>query len=122
MSSPPTAAPSPEALFDATALDIDVGALKDQISATPNETCRALRIGTTRLYSLMSSGELKSYKEGKSRRILVASIKAYVIKLLTDAAGHPTLSAPRKTHAPPKPLPAPRRRTPKARTGALAPA
>jgi hypothetical protein len=126
MSSPPAGASSPEALFDVTALEIDIGPLEGQIGATPRETCRTLRIGMTRLYSLMSSGTLKSYKEGKSRRIFVPSIKSYVLKLLTDAADHPTLSptlvTPRKTRAPPEPLPAPRRRTPKARTSTPAPA
>jgi hypothetical protein len=106
-----------KALFDVTALEIDLGPLEGRIGASARETCHALHIGMTKLYSLMASGELQSYKAGRSRRIYTPSIKSYVLKLLADAADHPTLSptlvTPRKTRAPPEPLPAPRRRTPR---------
>src|SRR6516225_12184815 len=35
-------------------------------------------IGTERLWSLINSGELESYLDGRARRITVASIKAHV--------------------------------------------
>jgi len=34
--------------------------------------------GTTRLYALLNQGELESYRDGKSRKILVASLRAYI--------------------------------------------
>jgi excisionase family DNA binding protein len=44
----------------------------------PREACRMLSIGLTRLYELLHHGHLESYRDGGSRRITVASIKAYV--------------------------------------------
>jgi len=44
----------------------------------PRRACEMLSIGLTRCYELMNAGELKSFKDGKSRKITVASIRAYV--------------------------------------------
>src|SRR5258706_7256435 len=44
----------------------------------PMRACAMLSIGLTRCYELMNAGELKSFKDGKSRKITVDSIKAYV--------------------------------------------
>jgi excisionase family DNA binding protein len=39
-----------------------------------------LDVGNTRFYELIAAGELESYKDGKSRKITVASIKAYIAR------------------------------------------
>jgi hypothetical protein len=39
-----------------------------------------LDLGNTRLYELIAARELESFKAGKSRKILVASIKAYIAR------------------------------------------
>jgi hypothetical protein len=39
-----------------------------------------LDLGNTRLYELIAARELESFKAGKSRKIVVASIKAYVAR------------------------------------------
>jgi excisionase family DNA binding protein len=57
---------------------IDLGPIGNKISIKPRETCDALSIGVTKLYELLNSGELTSYREGNRRRILVASIRAYI--------------------------------------------
>jgi len=44
----------------------------------PMQACAMLSIGLTRCYELMNAGELESFKDGKSRKITVASIKAYI--------------------------------------------
>jgi excisionase family DNA binding protein len=44
----------------------------------PTGGCVLLRCGLDKLYKLLSSGEIDSYLDGRSRRIPVASIKAYI--------------------------------------------
>jgi excisionase family DNA binding protein len=46
-----------------------------------------LMISRETLYRLIKAGELQSYTEGRSRRIMIASINAYVERrLATEAA------------------------------------
>lgn len=54
--------------------------------ASPNETMSMLRIGREKLYQLLNSGELESYREGGSRRILWRSIEAHVERRLKQEA------------------------------------
>jgi excisionase family DNA binding protein len=49
----------------------------------PRDACRMLSIGLTRLYELLQAGELESYRSGRSRRISVVSIHAYVERQIT---------------------------------------
>ena len=55
------------------------------IVVRPRQACDMLSVGLTRLYELMNNGELKSFKDGKSRKITVASIRAYVDRRLRAA-------------------------------------
>lgn len=48
--------------------------------------CRMLDVSRTRIYVLMDAGELQSFKDGKSRKITVASIRAYVARRLAERA------------------------------------
>jgi excisionase family DNA binding protein len=48
----------------------------------PRQACSMLSVGLTRCYELMNSGELQSFKDGKSRKITVKSIEAYVERRL----------------------------------------
>jgi excisionase family DNA binding protein len=54
----------------------DVGV--EVLAVTPRTAKRMLGCGTTRLYDLLNSGELQSYRDGKSRRIVVASLRDFV--------------------------------------------
>ena len=55
--------------------------------ATPNQAMQKLLVSRATLYGLLNSGELESYTEGRSRRITVESINAYVRRrLATEAA------------------------------------
>jgi hypothetical protein len=54
----------------------------------PAQACAMLSIGMTRCYELMNAGELKSFKDGKSRKITVASIKAYIDRHLGVRSEH----------------------------------
>ena len=51
----------------------------------PRRAAAMLDIGLTRLYELLNSGALVSVREGRSRKILVASIHAYVARTFADA-------------------------------------
>jgi excisionase family DNA binding protein len=57
----------------------------ERLVVSPNEAKTLLNIGTTRLYELLSEQELDSYKDGKARKITMASIRRYVERKL--AAG-----------------------------------
>jgi len=54
----------------------------DPIVVRPLEAGAILSIGQTHLYELMESGELESFKAGRSRRITMASIRAYIERQL----------------------------------------
>jgi len=56
------------------------------IVASPKQVMDRLQISRTTLYALLDRGELESYTEGKSRRITLQSIDAYVKRRLTAEA------------------------------------
>ena len=56
------------------------------IVASVNETMATLKIGREKIYQLLNSGELESYREGGSRKILWRSIEAYVERRLKQEA------------------------------------
>lgn len=48
--------------------------------------------GLERLYRLLNSGELESFRDGRARYVTVASIEGYIARRLSDAGGIPALS------------------------------
>lgn len=56
----------------------------EPLAVSPQRARRLLDIGNTRLYELLGTGELRSYKDGKSRRIVFASLKEYVARRLAE--------------------------------------
>ncbi len=48
----------------------------------PKVAWRMLGCGNTRGYELIACGELESYKDGRSRKITVASIRRYIERQL----------------------------------------
>jgi hypothetical protein len=52
------------------------------VVVAPSQACVLLNMGMTRCYELMNSGALESFKDGKSRKITVRSIEAYVQRRL----------------------------------------
>jgi hypothetical protein len=52
----------------------------------PKTAWRMLGCGNTHGYALLAAGELESFKDGHSRKITVASIKAYIARRLAAAA------------------------------------
>ena len=53
--------------------------------ASPNTAMRLLDCTRDKLYQFINSGELESYNEGRSRKIIVASIHALVERRLAAA-------------------------------------
>jgi hypothetical protein len=47
--------------------------------------CLMMSVGPTRLYELLNTGELESFRDGASRKITLASIKARVDRCLARA-------------------------------------
>lgn len=52
---------------------------------TVEEAARRLSIGRTNAYMLVLKGELQSVKIGRTRRVLVSSVEAYIQRLLERA-------------------------------------
>jgi hypothetical protein len=50
----------------------------------PKVAWKMLACSNTRGYELLAAGELESYKEGRSRKITVASIRALVARRLAS--------------------------------------
>ncbi len=74
--------------------EIDLGALEGKILARPGETWRALGCGPTKGYELLGTGELRSIKEGKARRILVSSIRSYLARRVEESRHSPPAMSP----------------------------
>ena len=53
----------------------------EPLAVSPRQACLLLGIGNTRLYQLIGNGDLVAYKEGRSRRITMASIRDRVTRL-----------------------------------------
>jgi excisionase family DNA binding protein len=68
----------------------------EPLVVTPREACTLLGIGNTRLYRLISDKQIDSYREGRARRIPMASIKAYIARCLAESMGKRGRGRPRK--------------------------
>lgn len=51
----------------------------------PKVAWRMLGCGNTRGYELIAAGELESYKDGRSRKITVESIKRYIARRIATS-------------------------------------
>lgn len=63
----------------------------EPLVVSPLQAKFMLGCGTTRLYEMLNCGDLESYMDGASRRITVASIRAYIERQL--AASQPPRAA-----------------------------
>jgi len=58
------------------------------LAVRPSEAARMLSIGISRMYKLLRTGALVSYRDGRSRRVVVSSIHEYVARhVAADPAG-----------------------------------
>jgi len=50
------------------------------LAVSPRRAGQMTGYGLTRVYELINSGEWESFKDGKSRRVIVASMRAYIAR------------------------------------------
>jgi excisionase family DNA binding protein len=63
-------------------------AIGDRLAVTVTDACRLLSVSRAHLYRLIDRRELQSYADGKSRRIVAASLRSYLARrVAADAAG-----------------------------------
>lgn len=61
-------------------------AISQPLVASPNQAMTALGIGRAKLYEKINAGELQSYVDGGSRKILWDSIHAFIKRRLEAEA------------------------------------
>jgi hypothetical protein len=62
------------------------GDTNNPLLCTPNEAMATLRVSRATLYGLLNSGELESFTEGKSRKIVAHSLQTYIRRRLEAEA------------------------------------
>ena len=55
------------------------------LAVPPAEVARLLSLSVSRIYQLMRRGELQSYEDGRTRRITMVSVHAYIARRLAVA-------------------------------------
>lgn len=53
---------------------------------SPKKAASILDVGLTRVYELINEGAIESYRDGKSRKLIVASLKAYIARQIEAEA------------------------------------
>ena len=53
---------------------------------TPEEKAETLGVGRPKVYELLRSGRLRSVKIGKSRRVPMDAVEAFIAELLSEDA------------------------------------
>jgi hypothetical protein len=54
----------------------------EPLVTSPDDAMRLLDCSRAKLYELLAAGELESFLEGRSRKILISSISAYIARRL----------------------------------------
>jgi excisionase family DNA binding protein len=81
---------------------LSIPAKVEPLVVAPREACALLGIGNTRLYRLISDKQIDSYREGRARRIPLASIKSYIARCLAQSMGKRGRGRPRKVPVQPE--------------------
>jgi hypothetical protein len=68
-----------------TSLSKRTGAQSPPLVVTPRDAGRLLALGRSSVYGLMRAEELDSYREGRSRKITMTSIRKYIARQLAAA-------------------------------------
>jgi excisionase family DNA binding protein len=63
-----------------------VGELEPLV-VSPRGAGRMLNYGHKKVYQLIATGELESFKDGRSRKIIVASIHEHIRRCMAASAG-----------------------------------
>jgi hypothetical protein len=67
----------------------------EPLAVSPRQACRLLDIGITRLYQLIANRELDTYRDGRSPKITMESIRSRQARLISaaNATGNPIEAA-----------------------------
>jgi len=57
----------------------------ERLVVSPRRAGLLLDLGVTKIYELIGSGQLQSYKDGAARKIVVASVRDYIERQLERA-------------------------------------
>jgi excisionase family DNA binding protein len=74
----------------------------ESLAVSPRQACRLLDIGITRLYQLIANRELDTYRDGRSRKITMESIRSRQARLISAANATGPIEAARRRDRPPK--------------------
>lgn len=55
------------------------------LAVSPKVARQMLGCGNTRLYELLNAGEIRSYRDGAARRIVVASLREFVARKVAES-------------------------------------
>jgi excisionase family DNA binding protein len=69
------------------------GAAATALAVKPRVAGDLLDCGLTKIYELLQKGELESFKDGRSRKITVDSIRARIARLVAEAKSEQALKA-----------------------------
>jgi hypothetical protein len=78
------------------------GSAIEPLGVSPRQAGQLLNIGNTRVWQLIGSGELESYKEGRSRKVTLRSIRARHERQLAAAREATATAQPRRRGRPRK--------------------
>lgn len=74
----------------------------DRIVVKPRVAAVMLGCGITRLYELIAAREIESFKDGRSRKISVSSIREYVARRLSSSIEHTNHASLPRAHGRPR--------------------
>jgi hypothetical protein len=63
----------------------------EPLAVSPKKARALIDVGTTRLYHLIGTGEVESFRDGKSRKIIFAPLKAYIARQIAAEAAKPRI-------------------------------
>jgi hypothetical protein len=73
----------------------------------PRTAWKMLSCSNTRGYELLAAGDLDSFRDGRSRKVTVESIRRYIAQRLASSQGTTAQSQPpRRKHGRPRKIPA----------------
>ena len=87
----------------AKALIVNPNESQRAIAIPPKEVGEQLRYGMTRIYKMIRDGELQSFIDGGSRRVLTSSVDAYVERRLAASKGPPRENPSKRRGGPGRP-------------------
>jgi hypothetical protein len=68
----------------------NIHTLPEPIVTSPKGAGRIADLGLTEVYARLKNGDFVSYRDGRSRKILIKSVEDYVARKVAEARSSPT--------------------------------